>query len=434
MADKKSSKYKVKILDSGPCLVSLSIEVGLDDVKSETEKVNLDVQKIASIPGFRQGKAPMELVKKNYNSTIKEKIVSNLIHKSVFDSLEAEGIVPISYPTIEKVEFDQDKPLVFSVKAERNPDFKLKNYKGLKIKKDIRNTTDEKVNESIEKLRERNSSLAESSSETVETKHFVVVDYDGTVDGQPVADLKGTNQLVDLSAAQLLAGFKEGLVGAKKDEEKTITVSLPADYPGKNLAGKTVIFKARVKQIKEKILPKLDDEFAKDIGSKDLAELTAKVREVLENEEKTRQNDELEKQLIDALLAQNEFCVPESLVEGEISHMFEKTQRYLHDQGIKQQPTEEQLKKFREKYLEQAKNNVRISYILNRIVRDEKIETTAEELAEELDRLKKANPGQEAGVEKYFEEHKENIAGSMKQTKLFKFLLDNSKIKEEIIK
>lgn len=422
---------KSNVLDTQQCSVTFSVEIPHPDVKEETEKIYIEIQKNAQVPGFRVGKAPMEMIKKNFVSTAREKVVESLITKSMFKVLKDQSIEPVTYPVIEEINFDFDKPFSFKVKAERHPKIELKDYKGIKIKKEIRTVTDAKIRETIDNLRERNARLQDSTAEAVGEKNILLVDYDGYINNEPIEDLKAKNQLIDLSAAQLMAGFKEGLVGSKKGEEKDIKVKLPDVYPKKELAGKEVIFKAKVLEIKEKVLPAMDDEMAKDFGCTSLAELEKKVRETMETEEKTRQDQDMQKQVLDYLVEHNKFTVPASLVKEELEYMTAKAKKYLQSQGMPETAWTQNEKQWREKYQVEAERNVKISYLLNEVSKTEKIEITEEDMKAEKAKLLEMNKGREKEVEKYYNENKDHITSHMKEEKIYKVLFDNAKIKEE---
>jgi trigger factor len=432
MANEKKQDIKTSIIEEKPCSVIMSVEIPHPEVASETEKVYEAIQKEATVPGFRQGKAPMELIKKNYTNTAREKIIGNLIRRTVFSTLQSKGIEPLDTPVIDEITFDFDKPFIYTMKAERHPEFKVKDYQGLKVTKEIHPVTEAKIKENIAAVRERNARLVESKSETVCPDSFIMVDYDCFQGNEPLSDLKAKNQLVDLSAPHALAGFKEGLLGARKNEEREIKVTMPADYPNKKLANQEVTFKVKVLEIKDKVLPNLDDEFAKDFGLASLAELEGKVKESLETEEKNRQMQEVEKQIVDQLLESNKFPVPDSLVEEQKNYLLNRLSDYFKRQGISEEEWKKNKEQWAGKYQEEAERNVRISYILNAVAREEKIDASDEDMAKELERLKQANPQRPADVEKYFSESKSRIASHLKEEKIFAFLMDHAKIKEEV--
>lgn len=434
MAEKETKNVKVDVVDTKPCSVTLNIEVPHSEVLNETEEVYRKLQGVAQVPGFRPGKSPMELVKKNYASTAREKVIENLIQQTVFSSLKAHGVEPINYPVIEEISFDFGKPFTYRMKAERHPEFKIKDYKGIKINKEVREITDATVAKRIDDLRDRNARLEESKAGLVTEASFVLADINCFLGDEPVAELNAKNQLIDLSAPQSMKGFKEGLIGLKKSEEKDIKIGMPQEYPNKKIAGKEVSFKVTVNEIKEKVLPALDDEFARDLGLASLTELNDKVKEAVVSEENKREHEEVDKQIIDHLLKSNVFPVPDSLIEEQLDFLMKRMEKYFTGQGGQKSEWEKRLPEMKPKYREEAEKNVRLSYILNSIVAEEKMETTEKDLDEEQAKVSKANPGKEDEIKKYFAENKNSIMSRMKEQKLFEYLIKEAKIKETKVK
>lgn len=433
-AETAKTNAKASVLDTTPCSVTLSIEVPVADVAAETAQVFDGIQKVAQVPGFRQGKAPMDMVKRNYQSAAREKVVENLIQKTAFTCLKEQGFEPIAAPRIEEVNFEFDKAFQYKVKAEKHPEVKAKDYTGIKVKKDVREITDALVKKSLDSLRERNARLEASNADAVTDKHFVLVDYDGALDGQVVPEMKTKDYLIDLTMPHNFKGLKEGLAGMKKGETKDIPVTFPEDYPNPKFKAKDAVLTVNVREIKEKVLPALDDELAKDFGVPTLAELEGKVRETLEGEEKKRQQQDVEKQIIDALVTANAFPVPEALVEEQLRQMLARMVEYYRRQRMPDAVWQKNLPAWQEKYKPEAERSVRLSYILNSIADQEKIAVTDADIAAELDTVKKANAGKETDVEKYFTEQKDAISSRMKEEKLFAFLIEKAKIKESVVK
>jgi trigger factor len=331
---------------------------------------------------------------------------------------------------IEEVNFDFDKPFSYRMKAERHPEFKVKEYKNIKVSKEIREITDKTVDKRIDALRERNARLDESKSGLIAGTSFAIVDYEGFLGSESIAELKSKNQLFDLSSPQAFKGFNEGLTGMKKGESKEIVVKMPQEYPNKKIAGKDINFKVTVNEIKEKILPALDDEFAKDLGVASLAELKEKVKEVMLAEEKKRREEDVDKQIIDCLIANNSFPVPESLAEEQLDYIMKRSENYFVSQGGPKAEWDKKSAELRPKYREEAEKNVRLSYILNAVARQEKIDVSDEDVSKELDRALKANAGKEEEIKKYFNENKSSISSRLKEQKIFEFLIKEAKIKE----
>jgi trigger factor len=193
--------------------------------------------------------------------------------------------------------------------------------------------TDADVEKRLHELQENHAKLVLSKDTVLEKKHFAVVDYESFLDGQPLKNGKASNQLIELGATQNVEGFSEGLLGAKDGDVREIPVAFPAEHPQKDLAGKTVTFKTTVTAIKEKVLPALDDEFAKDEGAKDLAEIKERFRKELEESARRTERDDLEKQVVEGLLQRNPFEVPASQVEERAKQLTEHLKKYLLERG-----------------------------------------------------------------------------------------------------
>jgi trigger factor len=285
------------------------------------------------MPGFRPGKAPPELVRKNFEGTAREEAVERVLRKTVPRALEEEKLSPVAAPVVEKLEHEPGRPLRFELKVECAPDFEPKNYKGLALEKKTKVFSEADVDARLKELREANAKLAASEAAEAGDAHFLVVDYAGTVEGKPLEGAEAKGQLIDMAAPQRLAGFSEGLKGAKAGETRDVSVSLPEDYPNKDLAGKPAVFHVTVQEIKEKRLPALDDEFAKDLNFENLQALRDAVRKSMEAEFERDQRRALEKQTADALLEANAFDVPPSQVEEHARYLTSQLERFLRERG-----------------------------------------------------------------------------------------------------
>jgi trigger factor len=344
--------------------------------------------------------------------------------------LEKENFAPIDMPVITNIEYEFGQTLKYSFKAECQPEVKVKDYKDIKIKKEKYKVTDANINKNIDVLLDRNAKLIVSKTGEVKKDSFVIVSYEGFCDGKAVEKIKAKEHMIDLGAENTLKGFKDGLKGAKKGDTKDIEIEYPKDYLNKELAGKKVVFKTTVEEIKEKELPELNDDFAKDMGLENLDDLKKKIKESLESEETRRQNGEVEKQIVEHLLDKNKFDVPESIVSQQKKYLIKRMSDYMKSQGANEEFIAKQVEASDKKYGEEAEKNVRLSYILNGICVDEKIEVSDKELDDEKQKMLDSNPTRKEDVENYFKENKANIAASLKEEKIFKFLVDNAKVSE----
>jgi len=422
-------EFQSKVLEKKPCALVMEIEIPKSETDTELENIYQSIQATAKVPGFRAGKVPMDLVKKEYTGIAREKLVENMIKKTVFSALEKENFSPIDMPSVKDINFEDGKNLKYVFEAECHPEITVKNYKGIDIKKEKLRVTDSNIDQNISIMLDRNAKLAVSEDGIVKKDSFVIVNYEGYYNGEEIKEIKANDYMLDIGAENTLAGFKE-LIGAKKGDTKDISIEYPSDYPNKTLAGKKVIFKTTVVEIKNKQLPELNDDFAKDMGLENLEDLKKKLKETLEQEEIKRQNAETERQIVEHLLNHNKFEVPSAMIAQQKEYLIKRMSEYMKNQGAPGDYVAKQIESNQEKYNDEAEKNVRLSYILNSIYTTEKLEVSEQDLEAEKQKMFDSNPTRKDEVEKYFKEHKNNISASMKEEKLFKFLTDNAKVTE----
>ncbi len=424
------SKYEFqsKVVEKKPCAIVMEVEVAPAQTDIELSNVYQSIQATAKIAGFRAGKVPMEMVKQTYSEAAREKLIEEVIKKTVFSALEKENFAPIDIPVINSVDYDFGQPLKYVFKAECQPEVKAKDYKGIEIKREEFKVCDANVNESIKTMLDRNAQLIVSKDETVKKDSFVIVNYEGFCDGAAIENIKAKDHMLDLGADNTLKGFKDALVNAKKGDTKDVEIEYPADYPNKILAGKKVIFKTSIVEVKEKQLPELNDDFAKDMGLESLEDLKTKVKESIEHEEKKRQESEVERQIIEHLLEKNKFDVPDSIVVSQKEYLIKRMSDYMKNQGADDAFIAKQAEIAKDKYTEEANKNVRLSYILNSIYSEEKLDVTEQEIEAEKQKVLESNSSRKEEVEKYFKEYKDNISASLKEKKIFDFIIGNAKV------
>jgi len=424
------SKYEFqsKVVEKKPCAIVMEVEVAPAQTDIELSNVYQAIRATAKVAGFRAGKVPMDLVKKTYPEAARERLIEEVIKKTVFSALEKENFAPIDMPVINTVDYEFGQTLKYVFKAECQPEIKAQDYKGININKEEFKIGDTNINENIKMMLDRNAKLIISKDETVKQDSFVIVNYEGFCDGVAVENIKAKDHMLDLSAENTLKGFKDALVNAKKGDTKDVEIEYPADYTNKVLAGKKVVFKTTIVELKEKQLPELNDDFAKDMGLENLEDLKIKIKESMEQEEKRRQESEVERQIVEHLLEKNKFEVPESIVAQQKEYLIKRMSDYMKKQGADDEFIAKQVEFSKDKYLEEANKNVRLSYILNSIYSEEKLEVTDQEIEAEKQKILDSNQARKEEVEKYFTEYKANISASLKEKKIFDFIINNSKI------
>lgn len=375
---KRKMEKKVEILKSEPCEITFAIKLPEEEVKRGTEEVYQSLQSRVVVQGFRRGKVPLEIVKQRFLHQAREEIIKNLISQTLNQVIAERKLKSLFPARIKNLNFKFEEPFTFELTLETKPEFEPQGYTKISLEKKIKKVTQEDVEKTINSLQERNAYLVESNDTVVKKEHYIVVDYEMFLDttSTPVSSLK--NQLLNLSATNLIPGFVEQILGMNKSEAKEIKVTLPKNYPKKELAEKEVIIRIKVYTLKEKKLPGVNDDFARDLGFSSLEELNIKIKENLEKlEEKNAQTD-LENQIIEHLLKHNPIPLPPSLVEGELEFLLEQMRKFF--ENLPGEEWEKNLPELKKKYRPEAEKRVGIGLILSAIAEKEKIEQKEEKI------------------------------------------------------
>jgi len=420
---------KVKVIKEEDCLVTLSVELPKDEVALELEAVFQKIQSRASLPGFRTGKAPADLVRKNFADKARQMVLENLVSRASAQVIRERKLETIDTPRVEKLDYEIGKALLFHLRVEKDPVVKAKDYKGIKVNRPSTDVTEEALTKTLEEIRERNASLVASAAQKVEKTHFAVVDFEGKIDGKAFPGGSSKNYLLDMNQPQTIAGFSEGILGAEIGQEREVKVTFPADYARKEWAGREAVFQVTVREIKEKKLPAIDDDFAKDLGLTSLAELKGKVRENLQKELNSKADRTVEEQIDQTLVDNHKFSVPPTLVDERTRTLTHRALSNLQRQGLVAAGDKQAEVTLREKSRPQAEKDVRLSYLFKSIAAQEKLEATqadVEALKKKALEETKDNP---QSVEKYFQERDLAIRASLTEGKVLEFLKNNAKVK-----
>ncbi len=369
------------------CRKELDLEIPADEVSKATEKVAKDFAKIARVPGFRPGKAPIALIKKRFASDIKGEVLQTLVPEHVEKAVAEQKLTPVSQPQVDNLEYNEGQPLKFRASFEVLPEFSLGDYKSLEIEMPEMAITDESVANTLVEMQQRAATFAPVEGRPVENDDFVQVKLNGTPEGggEP---LTAESVLCHVGAEETMEPFNENLRGASVGDHKDFDVEYPADYPDAKLAGKKFHYNVDVLGIKTKKLPDLNDEFAKDVSdATSLDELKTKVREGLEHERDHRQKELQREKIIAELVKLHDFPVPESLVEHQMDVRLERVVRSLAQQGVDPRAVNVDWVSLRKRQEERAKDDVKAELVIDRIATEEKIEVTEEELQHELEHV-----------------------------------------------
>ena len=369
------------------CRRELELEIPAEDVSKATERVAKEIARVARVPGFRPGKAPVSLIKRRFADDIKGEVLQSLVPEKVEKAVAEQKLNPVSQPQVDKLDFNEGQPLKFRAVFEVLPEFDLGKYKGLDIEMPAMEVADADVNKALEETRERAAAFAPVEGRAVENGDFVQLKLAGVPDGggDPV---QADSVMCHVGAEETMQPFNENLLGAKVGEHKAFDVDYPSDYPDAKLVGKKFHYDADVTAIKVKKLPELNDDFAKDVSdATTLDELRTKIRESLEHEREHRRKDLQREKIIFELVKGHDFPVPESLVEHQKDVRLERVVRSLAQQGVDPRAVNLDWVSLRQRQEDRAKEDVKAELIIDRIASTENIDVTDEDMQHELEHL-----------------------------------------------
>ena len=369
------------------CRRELELEIPAEDVSKATERVAKEIARVARVPGFRPGKAPVSLIKRRFADDIKGEVLQTLVPEKVEKAVAEQKLNPVSQPQVDKLDFNEGQPLKFRAVFEVLPEFELGKYKGLDIEMPAMEVADADVNKALEETRERAAAFAPVEGRAVENGDFVQLKLAGVPDGggDPI---HADSVMCHVGAEETMQPFNENLLGAKVGDHKAFDVDYPSDYPDAKLAGKKFHYDADVTAIKVKKLAELNDDFAKDVSdAATLDELRTKIRESLEHEREHRRKDLQREKIIFELVKAHDFPVPESLVEHQKDVRLERVVRSLAQQGVDPRAVNLDWVSLRQRQEDRAKEDVKAELIIDRIASTENIDVTDEDIQHELEHL-----------------------------------------------
>ena len=417
--------------------VKFEITVEAEKFDNAIKKVYFQSAKYFNIPGFRKGKAPMQIVEKYYGKEIFYEDAFNEVAQGALEEAIAENKLEIvARPEIDEIkQMEKGKDLIFTVVLQTKPEAELGKYKGIEIPKIEYNVTDKDIEHELEHMQEHNSRLVSIEDRPVEKGDIVTIDFEGFADGKAFEGGKAENYELEIGSNTFIPGFEDQIIGMKLEEEKDVNVKFPKEYFSKDLADKDATFKVKLHEIKKKELPKLDDEFAKDTSEFDtLDELKADIKKKLEKQNEDRTKYETEDAVVKALCENAKVDIPSGMIETEVDRMYKDFENRLLYQGAKVEQylkmvgkTEEDIKK---EYEPQAQEGIKTRLAIEAVVKAEKIEATDKEVEDKLKEMAK-NYGKENDEEFLKNENVRNyIKESIETEKAIEFLIKNAKIKK----
>ena len=412
--------------------VKLEITIEAEKFDNAMKKVYFQNAKYFNIPGFRKGKAPMNIVEKYYGAQIFYEDAFNEVATEAYDeALEANKIDAVSRPVVDIKQMEKGKDVIFTAVVQTKPEVELGKYKGIEIPKVEYKVEEKDIEHELGHMQEHNSRLITVDDRALENGDIATIDFEGFVDGVAFDGGKAEGHELEIGSGSFIPGFEDQLVGMKIDEEREIKVTFPKEYFSKDLAGKEAMFKVKLHEIKRKELPDLDDEFAKDVSEFDtLAELKASIKEKIEKNNEQRQKYETEDLAIKAVCEDVKVDIPSGMVEFEVENMMKDFEQRLSYQGLNLDQylkmigkTEEEMKK---EYEPQAIEAIKSRLVLEAIIKAEKIEASEDEIKAKMEEMAK-NYGKKVEEISENENLKRYLKEGIESEKALEFIVSNAK-------
>ena len=413
-----------------------SIEISEDKFEKAIQKAYLKNKNRFNVPGFRKGKVPRKIIEMNYGEGIfYEEALNNLLPEAYDKAIEDLELEPVDTPEVDIEQLEKGKPIIIKIEVTIKPEVKLGDYKSIEIEKIEYNVTDEDVDKELKAIQEMNGRIIDASHREVREKDILTIDYEGYVDGEQFEGGTAEDQKIEIGTGKFIPGFEEQLVGKKKGDKVDVKVVFPEDYFEESLKGKEALFKVTIKEIKEKELPILDDEFAKDVSEFDtLEEYKQSIREKLEKEAKDKEQFEIENKVIEKVVELSEMDIPEVMIDNQVENEIGQFEYRLRMQGldIKQylKLTNTTIEDFKEQIRPLADKKIRADLVLEKIAKVEELEITDKDIDAELEKW--AMEYNQEDAEKFKEDMKkgdlEYLKSGIMKNKTIELLVKNTKL------
>ncbi len=414
---------------SESCKRTIEISVPAGEVGEEIERAVGSMRNRVKLPGFRPGKVPANIIRARFATEIREDVVRSLVPKHFHKSAEDQNLRVVGAPDIKDVHYHPGEPLTFKAEFEVAPEFELKDYSGLTVPYREPEVTEEQVAQRLEELREQKAEFVNEAPRPAADGDYAVASLEAG--GEVEEALRKQDEVVvQIGGADTLEAFSTNLRGLSPGEEKEFDVLYPEEFGDAKLAGRTVRFRARLKSIRRKELPELNDAFAADLGDfKSLEELKDEVRRALQREQEHLAQQQAKSKLVEELVKAHDFPVPEALVERQIQSQVEQYLRGLAAQGVDLESVKLDWDKVRESQRERAIQDVRASLLLERIADRETVEVTMEEVDREVQRIARQGREAVAAARRRLEQEGalRRIAGRIRTEKTLNFLFEHAR-------
>ncbi len=420
----------VQIVEVSSCKRDLTAEVPTPEIDQEIDAIARDYARNVKVPGFRPGKVPLNIIRQRFGSDLRKEATQKIIERCWREAIAEHKLSPLTEPTVKEMDDKAGSPLKFTLSFEVLPPLEVQDYKGVAVTMPSAAVTEEDVNQAIENIRERNAQFVPVEGEAQDGM-YVTLTVEGQLEGSDKPTREDDITLV-IGHAQTNEEFTKNLRGAKPNDVRIFDVNYPEDYHRKQFAGKTAHYTVLVKDIKEKQLAEVNDDFAKDVGSENLETLRNKVRDELVTQAKQNAEKKAREELLDSIVQRQTVEVPECLVQDELEAQAHRLANNLAYQGIDVRQASIDWKKVFEEERPRAEQAVRRSLFLDAIARQENIELTSAEVDSELEKIAEGTSKSAAALRAQLEKEEriQSFEGHLRQNKALDFIYRNANITE----
>lgn len=424
---------QVTVEEAGAFTKRLKVVLPVESVAKELDKAFRRLANEVSIKGFRKGKAPRTVLEKNYGAKVRYDLGEKLIQDSYFDALGETRVDAVTHPEIRSQSFDPDGNFVYEAEVAIRPEFELGHYKGLELEAEEQEVSEAEVLAAIESMRREMAPLRSVDDRGIQNDDVAVVDFQGYHNGEAMPQVKAENYSVDIGSGRFGEEFEKCVMGLKKGEKTTREIDFPEGFPNPVLAGKKIEFRIEIKDVKERVLPELDDDFAKDAGQEynSLADLKAAIAARIADEKKEAQAGAVADKLMMQLLEGHDFEVPARLVASEINSLIRDMEERLLAQNLSLEKAGMNRDQLFEQYRELATKRVKGDFILKKIAEVEEIKLEDKDIDNGFKRIAEQYNMQMDEVRKYFANRDDllPLLNELLSEKIIGFLKENSVVK-----
>ena len=415
-------------------MAKLTIEVAAEEVEKALQAAYMKEKGKISIPGFRKGKVPRQMIEKMYGPAVfYEDAANTLIQDNYPSAVDESGIDIVSRPTIDVVQIEKGKSFIFTAEVAVRPEVKLGKYLGVQVTKIDTSVSDDEVAAELEKEREKNARTVTVTDRPVQNGDTAVIDFEGFVDGVAFEGGKGENHPLEIGSHSFIDTFEDQLVGKNAGDEVDVNVTFPEQYQAAELAGKPALFKVKIHEVKAKELPELNDEFAQDASEFDtLEEYKADLKKRLEEQKETEAKRTKEDEAIQKIIDKSSMEIPEAMLDTQCENMINEFAQRIAQSGLSMEQYMQfsglTLDKLKEQVRPEAETRIKSSLVLEQIAKDENIEVTDEEIDAEVEKMAAAYGMEADKLKEYMgDSEKESIARDLKVTKAVDLIMENVK-------